>query len=67
MHTTQEFQLFNASVSLHGVWLSPTQDPDFEATAAWLSGKADGKTILYKIHEHFENHCKNSMGKKEGN
>ena len=35
MHSAQEFQLFNTSVSLHGDWFSPAQDPDFEAMAAW--------------------------------
>ena len=30
MDTTQEFQLFDTSVSLHGDWFSPAQDPDFE-------------------------------------
>jgi len=64
MHTAQEFQLFNTSVSLHGDWFSPAQDPDFEAMAAWWSGKADGKTIFYKMHKHLENHYKKWTGKK---
>ena len=34
MVTTQEFQLFDTSVSLHSDWFSPAQDPDFEAMAA---------------------------------
>jgi hypothetical protein len=67
MHTTQEFQLFNTSVSLHGDWFSPAQDPDFEAMAAWWSGKADGKTTFYKMHEHLENHYKKWTGKKREN
>jgi len=67
MHTTEEFQLFNTSVSLHGDWFSPAQDPDFEAMAAWWSGKADGKTIFYKMHEHLENHYKKWTGKKREN
>ena len=67
MHTTQEFQLFNASVSLHGDWFSPAQDPDSTAMAAWWSGKANGKTISYKMHEHLENHYKKWTGKKREN
>jgi hypothetical protein len=54
------------SVSPHGVWFSPTQDSNFEAMAPWLSGKANGKTIFYKMHEHFENHHKKSTEKKVG-
>ena len=61
MHTTKEFQLFDAFVSLHGVWFSPTQDPDFEAMAACLLGKADGKTNFY---EHLEKNYKKSTGKR---
>ena len=64
MHSAQEFQLFNTSVSLHGDWFSPAQDPDFEAMSAWWSGKADGKTMFYKIHEHLENHYRKWTGKK---
>jgi len=64
MHTTQEFQLCNTPVSLHGDWFSPAQDPDFEAMAAWWSEKADGKAAFYKMHEHPENHYKKWAAKK---
>ena len=67
MGTTQEFQLFDTSVSLHGDWFSPAQDPDFEAMAAWLSGNIDIKTFFYKMHKHLENHCKKWAGKKSEN
>jgi hypothetical protein len=67
MHTSQEFQLFNTSVSLHSNWFSPAQDPDFEAMAAWWLGKADGKTIFHKIHELLENDYKKWTGKKREN
>jgi len=55
------------SISLHGDWFSPAQDPDFEAMAAWWSGKAEGKTIFYKMHEHLQNHYKKWTGKKRDN
>jgi hypothetical protein len=67
MHTIQEFQLFNTSVSLHSNWFSPAQDPNFEAMATWWSVKADGKTIFYKMHELLENHYKKWTGKKREN
>lgn len=67
MHATREFQLFNSSVSLHGDWFSPAQDPDFEAMAAWWLEKADGNTIFYEMHEHLENHYKKLTGKKREN
>ena len=67
MDTTQEFQLFDSSMSLHGNLLSPAQDPDFEAMGAWWSGNADGKTISYKIDKHLENHYKKWTGKKSKN
>ena len=67
MDTTQEFQLFDTSVSLHGDWFSPAQDPDFEAMAAWLSGNVDRKTFFYKMHMHLGNHYKKSAGKKSEN
>ena len=63
MDTTQEFQLFDTSVSLHG-WFSPAQDPDFEAMAAWLSGNVDRKTFFYKMHKHLENHTRNGLEKR---
>jgi hypothetical protein len=31
------------------------------------SGKADGKTIFYKMHKHLENHYKKWTGKKREN
>ena len=52
MHTTQEFQLFNTTVSINGDWFSPVQDPDFEAMAAWWSGKADNNTAFFKMYKH---------------
>jgi hypothetical protein len=52
---------------LHSKGFSPAQDPDFEAMAAWWSGKADGKTIFYKMHEHLENNYKKWTGKKREN
>ena len=55
------------SVSLHGDWFSPAQDPDFEAMAAWWSGNADKKTFFYKIHKHLKNHHKKWAGKKSEN
>ena len=67
MFTTQEFQLFDTSVSLHGDWFSPAQDPDFEAMAAWLSGNVDRKTFFYKMHKHLENHYKKWAEKKSEN
>jgi hypothetical protein len=35
--------------------------------AAWLSGKADGKTIFCKMHKHLGNHYKKWTGKKREN
>ena len=67
MDTTQEFQLFDTSVSLHGDWFSPAQDPDFEAMAAWLSGNVDRKTLFYKMHKHLRNYYKKWAGKKSEN
>ena len=64
IYTTQEFQLFDISVSLHGDWFSPAQDPNFEAMAAWWSGNVNRKTFLYKIHKHLENHYKNGLEKR---
>ena len=64
MDTTQEFQLFDTSVSLHGDWFSPAQDPDFEAMAAWWSEYVDGKTFFHKMHKHLENNYKKWAGKK---
>ena len=58
MVTTQEFQLFDTSVSLHGDWFLPAQDPDFEAMVPWWSGNVDRKIFLYKMHKHLENHYK---------
>ena len=66
MDTTQEFQPFDTSVSLHG-WFSPAQDPDFEAMAAWLSGNVDRKTFFYKMHKHLGNNHKKWAGKKSEN
>ena len=67
MDTTQEFQLFDTSVSLHGDWFSPAQDPDFEAMAALWLGNVDRKTFSYKMHKHLENHYKKWAGKKSEN
>ena len=67
MDTTQEFQLFETSVSLHGDWFSPAQDPDFEAMAAWWPGSVDGKTFFYKMYKHLENHYKKWAEKKSEN
>ena len=67
MDKTQDFQLFDTSVSLHGDWFSLAQDPDFDAMAAWWSGNANGKTIFYKMHKHLENHYKKWTGKKGKN
>ena len=64
MDTTQEFQLYDTSVFLHGDWFSPAQDPDFEAMAAWWSEYVDGKTIFHKMHKHLENNYKKWAGKK---
>ena len=67
MGTTQEFQPFDTSVSLHGDWFSPTQDPDFEAMAAWWSGNVDIKTFFYIMHKHLKNPYKKWAGKKSEN
>ena len=67
MDTTQEFQLFDTSVSLHGDWFSPAQDPDFEAMAAWWSGNVDRKTFFSKMHKHLQNHYNKWAGKKSEN
>ena len=67
MDTTQEFQLFDTSVSLHGDWFSPAQDPDIEAMAPWWSENVDRKTFFYTIHKHLENHYKKWAGKKSEN
>ena len=67
MDTTQEFQLFDTSVSLHDDWFSPAQDPDFEAMAAWWSGNVNRKTFFYKMHKNLKNHYKKCAGKKSEN
>ena len=67
MDTTQEFQLFDTSISLHGDWFSPAQDPDFEAMATWLSRNVDRKTFFYKMHKHLENNYKKWAGQKSEN
>ena len=67
MDTTQEFQLFDTSVSLHGDWFSSAQDADFEAMAAWRSGNVNRKTFFYKMHKHLENPYKKWAGKKGEN
>ena len=65
IHTEEEFQLFNSSVSLNGNWFSPNGTPDFEGMAAWWTAKADGKNIFYKMHEHLESHYKKWTDKKQ--
>ena len=66
MDTTQEFQLFDTSVSLSDCF-SPAQDPDFEAMAAWWAGNVDRKPFFYKMHKHLKNHYKKWAGKKSEN
>ena len=67
MDTTQEFQLFDTSVSLHGGWFSPAQNPDFEVMAAWWSENVDRKTFFHKMHKHLKNHYKKWAAKKSEN
>ena len=64
MDKTQEFQLFDTSVSLHGDWFSPAQDPDFEAMAAWWSGNVDRKTFFCKMHKHLKIITRNGLEKR---
>ena len=66
MHTTQEFQLFNTSVSINGDWFSPAQDPNFEAMAAWWSGKANNNTAFFKMYKHTWKPSQEIDWKKEG-
>ena len=66
MHTTQEFQLFNTTVSINGDWFSPAQDPDFEAMAAWWLGKANNSTAFFKMYKHTWKPSQEIDWKKEG-
>ena len=64
MDTTQEFQLFDTSVSLHGDWFSPALDPDFEAMAAWWSGNVDRKTFSIKCTSILKIITRNGLEKR---
>ena len=65
IHTEEKFHLFNFSVSLNGNWFSPNGAPGSEGMAAWLSAKADGKNIFYRMHEHLESNYKKWTDKKQ--
>lgn len=58
IHTKDEFDLFNSSVSVGGPMCPARGLPNFDKMACWWSTKADGKTIFYKLREHLAAHYK---------
>jgi hypothetical protein len=58
VHTSEEFELFNKSVSVGGEWCPQHGTPNFDQMAIWWSSKANGKNIFYKLQEHLSSHHK---------
>ena len=58
IHTKDEFDLFNSSVSVGGPLCPARGLPNFDKMACWWSTKANGKTIFYKLREHLAAHYK---------
>ena len=64
-HTKEEFQLFNQAVSIGGEWCVPQCQPNFDHMASWWSGKANGKTIFYKLPEYLASQYKKWLARRQ--
>jgi len=65
LHTKEEFLLYNNTVSHGGEpWCLQAGKPTFHKMATWWSSKANGKTIFYKLPEHFAIYHKKWVDKR---